>query len=62
MNLSKSTYDFRSKEPYSMLLNYLSESEKEEDNNNLKSMSGNIKISTNLLCPSTFIRLYKSEI
>ena len=40
------------------MLNYLSESDNEDDG---IMKGGGFNVSTNLLCPSTFIKLYKSE-
>ena len=42
----------------SSILNYLSESDNEDDD---IMKGGGFNVSTNLLCPSTFIKLYKSE-
>ena len=57
MHFSKSA-QLEQSEHNNELLNYLSESDNEESGMN---KGGGFNISTNLLCPSTFIKLFKSE-
>jgi len=49
---------YRENSKHSLMVNYLSESEKTSSH---KNKGSNVINRSNLLCPSTFIRLYKSE-